>query len=254
MIPKKIHYCWYGKGSYNEVLKKCIASWENKLPDYEIKKWDESNTPFDKLPFLRLLYKQKKWSFISDYIRLFAVYTEGGIYLDTDIEVIKKFDYLLDNEAFIGFQEATSSTRTPINAAVLGANKKNQFVLDCIKETEKKQRLQFNAMGGPPIVSKVLFKYGLKTYKLQEINDVKVFPTEYFYPLPWKTDFKEAPKYITKNSYCIHWWQESWTSKKHDFKYYVNSIQRKLQKLPLLVTARLKFFFNKKSFYHIDKL
>lgn len=254
MIPKKIHYCWYGKGTYNEVLKKCIASWKEKLPDYEIKKWDESNTEFDKLPFLKLLYKQKKWSFISDYMRLYAVYTEGGIYLDTDIEVIKTFDDLLQNNAFIGFQDESVNIKTPINAAVFGADKGHTFVLDCIKETEKKQRLQFNAMGGPPIVSKVLFSYGLNTYKLQEVNNVKVFPTEYFYPLPWKTDFKKANEYITENSYCVHWWQESWTSKKHDLKYYVNSIHRKFQKLPLLIVCRLRYFFDNKSFYHIDKL
>jgi len=254
MIPKKIHYCWYGKGTFNDILKKCFASWKEKLPDYEIKKWDESNTPFDKLPFLELLYKQKKWSFISDYIRLYAVYTEGGIYLDTDIEVLKKFDDLLTNKCFLGFQTDMNNQKTPLNAAVLGAEKENRFVLDCIKETEKKQRLQFNAMGGPPIVSKVLMEYGLKEYKVQEINQVKVFTTEYFYPLPWKTNFDEAEKYITKNSYCNHWWQESWTSKKHDLNYYVDSINRKLQKLPLLISSRLKYALNRESFYYIDKL
>ena len=77
MIPKIIHFCWYGKGEYNETIKKCIASWEEKLPDYTIKRWDETNTPFDKLPFLRLLYKQKKWSFITDYVRLYSIYKEG---------------------------------------------------------------------------------------------------------------------------------------------------------------------------------
>ena len=252
MIPKKIHYCWYGHGTYNAVLKKCLTSWTELLPDYEIKKWDESNTPFDRLPFLKLLYKQKKWSFISDFMRLYAVYTEGGIYLDTDIEVIKKFDDLLKNKAFIGFQTDLSDLKTPVNAAVLGATKENTFVLDCIKETEKKQRLQFNAMGGPPIVSKVLLSYGLNMYKVQEINGVKVFPTEYFYPLPWKTSFNEAPKYITENSYCIHWWQESWTSKKHDLKYYADSIKRKAEKLPIIVKSRIKYFFNKESFYLFD--
>jgi mannosyltransferase OCH1-like enzyme len=251
MIPKKIHFCWYGKGAYNDVLKKCILSWKEKLPDYEIKKWDESNTPFDKFPFLKLLYKQKKWSFISDYIRLYSIYTEGGIYLDADIEVLKKFDDLLENKVFIGFQTDLTNMKSPINSAVVGAVKGNAFILDSLKETEKKQRLQFNAMGGPPIVSKVLFSYGLNIYKLQEINGVKVYPTEYFYPLPWKVNFEEAPNYVTKNSYCIHWWQESWTTKKHDYKYYLDSLLRKIEKLPLLINSRLKYTFNNKSFYHV---
>lgn len=252
MIPKKIHYTWYANEAYNSVLKKCLASWKELLPDYEIKKWDESNTPFDRFPFLRLLYKQKKYVFISDFMRLYAVYTEGGIYLDADVEVIKKFDDLLKNKAFIGFQFETNVTKYSIGSAIFGATKGHKFIYDCLKETEKKQRLQFNAMGGPRIVSKVLLSYGLNTYKLQDINGVKVFPTEYFYPLPWKTNFDEAPKYITKNSYCIHWWQESWTTKKHDLKYYADSIKRKGQKLPLLIRARIKYFFNKNTFYLFD--
>ena len=129
MIPKKIHYCWYGNGEFNDILKKCMASWKEKLPEYELKKWDESNTPFDKLPFLRLLYKQKKWSLITDYMRLYAIYIEGGIYLDTDIEVFKTFDDLLSNESFIGFQISTFNTKIPVNSAVIGAVKHNSFVL-----------------------------------------------------------------------------------------------------------------------------
>ena len=135
MIPKIIHFCWYGKGEYNETIKKCIASWEEKLPDYTIKRWDETNTPFDKLPFLRLLYKQKKWSFITDYIRLYAIYKEGGVYMDTDIEILKRFDELHKEEAFTGFQTDMISSPFPVAAGFIGAKKGNTFV----------------KIGGPPI-------------------------------------------------------------------------------------------------------
>ena len=191
MIPKNIHFCWYGKGEYNETIKKCMASWKEKLPDYTIKKWDETNTPFDKLPFLKMLYNQKKWSFITDYVRLYALYKEGGIYLDTDIEVIKSFDNFLNEKAFVGFQTKLEESKYPLNSAVIGSEKGNKFILDCIKITEKKQRLSFNAMGGPPIVSKVLLGYGLKDYKKQYLNNVLLLTTEYFFPFAWNEKFTD---------------------------------------------------------------
>lgn len=252
MIPKTIHYCWYGKGEYNDTIKKCIASWEKELPEYTIKKWDESNTPFDRLPFLKLLYKQKKWSFITDYVRLYSIYTEGGIYLDTDIEMLKDFGSLLNENAFLGFQTELNASKSPLNSAVIGAEKHNPFVLDCIKETEKKQRLQFNAMGGPPIVSKVLKSYGLNTYDTQILNGVKLLTTDYFYPFSWEETY--TPECITENTVCIHWWEDSWKTKKKGFGYYIDSLKRKAEKLPILIPSKLKYTFNKKNFYRINQL
>lgn len=251
MIPKKIHFCWYGKGDYNDVIKKCIASWEKQLPDYQIKKWDETNTPFDKFPFLKLLYKQKKWSFITDYIRLYSIYTEGGIYLDTDIEILKDFGNLLNEDAFVGFQTNLKDSKYPLNSAVIGAVKNNPFILDCLKATEKKQRLQFNAMGGPPIVSGVLYSYGLAAYKKQYLNNVLLLPTDYFYPFSWDETFTEAC--ITENTICIHWWEDSWKNKKKGFTYYVDSIKRKLEKTPLILKNKIKYLFSSSNFFLIDR-
>lgn len=252
MIPKTIHFCWYGKGEYNETIKKCIASWEEKLPDYTIKKWDETNTPFDKLPFLKLLYKQKKWSFISDYIRLYSIYTEGGIYLDTDIEIVKPFGELLSEKSFVGFQSTLEGSKYPLNSAVIGSEKGNEFVLDCIKETERKQRLNFNAMGGPPIVSKILFSYGLKLYKKHKLKEVLLLPMPYFFPFSWDESYTESC--IKPETICIHWWEDSWSSKKKGIKYLIDSLKRKLQKLPLLLNNRLSYLFNKSNFYLINKI
>ncbi|MFQ6603584.1 glycosyltransferase family 32 protein [Flavobacterium sp. C3NV] len=251
MIPKKIHFCWYGKGEYSDVIKKCIKSWSDKLPDYEIKKWDESNTPFDKLPFLRILYKQKKWSFISDYIRLYSIYTEGGIYLDTDIEIIKNFEELLIEDSFVGFQ-TNLENKYPLNSAVIGAVKNSSFILDCIKATERKQRLHFNAMGGPPIVTSVLSNYGLNVYKKQHLNKVLLLPTEYFYPFAWFEKF--TSDCITENTICIHWWEDSWVNKKKDTVYFLNSLKRKIEKVPLIFFNRIKFALDKEKFYHINNM
>ncbi|AJR04617.1 glycosyltransferase family 32 protein [Siansivirga zeaxanthinifaciens] len=252
MIPKKIHFCWYGRGKYNNTIEKCIASWEKKLPEYEIKKWDETNTPFDKLPFLKLLYKQKKWSFITDYIRLYSIYSEGGIYLDTDVEILKPFGKLLEESAFLGFQTNSIKSKYPLNSAVIGSVKQNPFILDCIKATETKQRLNFNAMGGPPIVSQIIKSYGLKNNNLQHLNKVLLLPFNYFYPFSWEDTF--TPECITENTICIHWWEDSWQNKKRGIPYYLESTKRKLEKTPLIIANRLKYTFNKDEFYLIDKL
>ena len=252
MIPKIIHFCWYGKGEYNDTIKKCLASWEEKLPDYTVKKWDETNTPFDKLPFLKLLYKQKKWSFITDYVRLYALYSEGGIYLDTDIEILKRFDELHTEKAFTGFQTNLEGSIYPVAAGIIGAEKENKFILDCIEATERKQRLQFHGMGGPPILTGVLFNYGLKEYKNQNLNEVLVLEKEYFYPFYLGEEFtKEC---IKEETICIHWWQDSWGNKSKGIDYLLDSVNRKLTKLPLLIKNRLKYTFNRKNFYHIYKI
>jgi len=124
LIPKKIHYCWYGPNKKSQRIQDCIKSWEKILKGYEIICWDEGNTPFKEIPVLRRLYNQEKWSFLSDYMRLYVLYHFGGIYFDTDIEVIKNFDTLLDSKGFIGFQLDPKISKTFIGAGVIGAEKK----------------------------------------------------------------------------------------------------------------------------------
>ena len=104
MIPKVIHYCWFGKNPEPDDVKQCIASWHKYLPDYEIKRWDESNYDVHKNQYMSDAYKEKKWAFVSDYCRIDVIYQYGGIYLDTDVEVIKSFDPLLSEEMFCGFE------------------------------------------------------------------------------------------------------------------------------------------------------
>ena len=99
-IPKIIHYCWFGKGPKPELVLKCIASWEKYLPDYEIKEWNENNFDINSNIYCKEAYERKKYAFVSDYVRLYAVYNEGGIYFDTDLEVIKNMDVFLNNKAF----------------------------------------------------------------------------------------------------------------------------------------------------------
>lgn len=95
MIPKKIHYCWFGRGPLPELARKCIASWRKYLPEYEIKEWNEDNFDLDAYPYVREAYDSRKFAFVTDVVRLYALYNEGGIYMDTDVEVLKPLDSIL---------------------------------------------------------------------------------------------------------------------------------------------------------------
>ena len=110
MIPKKIHYCWFGGNPLPPLAVKCIESWKKYLPDYEIKEWNESNFDLNYNDYVREAYEAKKWAFITDVVRLYAMVTEGGIYMDTDVEVLKPLDELLQYDAVSGFE---SSSRIP---------------------------------------------------------------------------------------------------------------------------------------------
>lgn len=121
-IPKVIHYCWLSNDEKPEKIKRCMASWSEVMPDYEIRHWGMDSFDFDSVPFLKDAIAMKKWAYVSDFIRLYAVYTEGGIYLDSDVLVIKRFDDFLDNEMFIGTEMATDGAFSP-EAAIFGARK-----------------------------------------------------------------------------------------------------------------------------------
>lgn len=104
MIPKKIHYVWFGRGEKDERTKHCIETWKKYLPDYEIIEWNEDNFDINYNDFTKQAYEQKKWAFVSDVARLYALYTEGGIYMDTDVEVYQSLDKFLNEEGFTGFE------------------------------------------------------------------------------------------------------------------------------------------------------
>ncbi len=126
MIPKIIHYCWFGRGQKSEKIKACIASWKKYLPDYEIVEWNEDNFDLSSNLYVKQAYDSKKWAFVSDYVRLYALYHFGGIYMDTDVEVLKSLDEFLDAPSFTGFKTKDS----PITA-VLAQKKKIPLFVNC---------------------------------------------------------------------------------------------------------------------------
>lgn len=198
MIPKTIHYCWFGKGKIPEKELFCIESWKIKMPDYNIKCWDESNSPLDN-DYVKVMYKRKQWAFVSDYVRLYALYTEGGIYLDTDMEVLKTLDGFLEYDCFLGAENNFYAS-----GGIIGATKGHHYIQSCLKEY-KYLKSEINI---PIILTKVLNEKGLKIHESQLINGVKIFTSEYFYPLPYQEQFNISM--IKEETYTIHHWSKNW--------------------------------------------
>jgi mannosyltransferase OCH1-like enzyme len=209
MIPKKIHYCWFGENPKNELMIRCMKTWKTVMPDYEIKEWNESNSPVE-LPYCKSALEKGLWSKVANFIRLWVLYNEGGIYLDTDFEVLKKFDRFLIHECFVGFQSVEERPGWVTNG-IIGAVKGNKFVEKCINKTleifKKKNEFAISSQ----MTTLVLKEMGLKDYGFQFIQDVAIYSAEYFYPYLWLEKFD--PACIKENTYAVHHWNMSWVKK-----------------------------------------
>lgn len=186
MIPKKIHYIWFGHGEKNERVKTCIESWKKYLPDYEIVEWNEDNFDINYNDFTKQAYEAKKWAFVSDVARLWILYNEGGIYMDTDVEVYKPLDEFLNEEAFTGFEDV----HYPVTAT-MGAQKGNPVIklmldyYDCIdfKLYENWQDYIKYQETNTCIMSNILSMLGIDRDKNveQHIKHFSVYPQSYFF-------------------------------------------------------------------------
>lgn len=209
MIPKIIHYCWLGESKKSPLINKCMKSWKKYLPDYQIKEWNESNIALDH-PYLKEAHSQKLWSRMSNLIRLQALYADGGLYLDTDVEVVKSFNPLLDQGCFLGFQRRERH-KDWLNNAILGSVPKHPFVKRCMDFLVQECARDKVFYVQPELTTKVLINMGLKEYGGQKIDGVQLYPVEYFFPFAW--DEKFSPNCVKGNTYCIHFWQNSWGEK-----------------------------------------
>lgn len=208
-IPKVIHYCWFGRGEKPKLAKTCIKSWKKYLPDYEIKEWNEDNFDINSNQYVREAYEAKKYAFVSDYVRLYALYNYGGIYMDTDVEVIKSLDEFLINEAFSGF-ESPEFVQTGIMACVKEYKLFKEF-LDYYKERSFiKEDGSYDTTTNVVIMTEICEKYGLvKNNKLQTIDGFTIYPKIYFCPL----SFNSSEGDFSDNTYTIHHFAGSWHSK-----------------------------------------
>lgn len=208
-IPKVIHYCWFGGKPLPEDVLRCMESWKKYCPDYQIKRWDESNSDFSQCLYAQQALDAKKWAFASDYARLKAVYDEGGIYLDTDVELVRPLDDLLDLPGYIGMEE---SGRYFVNTGLgFGAEKGNSVVSalmqDYISASLYTEDGRIDSLPCPYRNTAVMEKLGLeRVNKRQHIRDMEVFPSEYFAPTAHLTGKLNR----TENTYSIHHYHGSW--------------------------------------------
>lgn len=207
MIPKKLHYCWFGRGEMPSLEKKCLESWKSVMPDYEIKVWNEENFDVNCLPYVKEAYENKKYAFVSDYARLYALYTEGGIYMDTDVEVLKNFDSLLSNIAIFGFE-----SNGPVQSCMIASEKGGTCVKELLDEYSERRFVKedktFDLTPNTTFISDYMTRKGaLLNNSYQEIEGIAtIYPSEYFCPINQNTGEIRT----TENSYCIHHFAGSW--------------------------------------------
>ena len=235
MIPKIIHYCWFGRNPLPELAQKCIASWKKYLPDYEIKEWNEDNFDVYIIPYTAEAYAAKKYAFVSDYARFWILYKYGGIYFDTDVEVIRPIDDIIANGNFMGFEtdplpsfdEKKNMRKASVNPGLglgvapgLGLIQK---MLDFYEGQhfvhEDNMRNQITVVH---IATHILLNNGLKNVSgIQKVDDdCYVYPSEYFCPINVMT----GRFHVEKNTRTIHHYAGTWVDKRFSLKELIKKI------------------------------
>ena len=208
MIPKRIHYCWFGRGEMPEQAMNCIASWHKYMPDWEYKLWSEDNFDVKSIPYTKEAYEAQKFAFVSDYVRLWALCNEGGIYLDTDVEVFRPFDDLLAQKAFAGFE---GSKYLPVGTCVMASEANGLWVNEQIngyqgrhfKEADGSYDMTTNVQF---ITSRMREQGFVQDGQEQEYKDLHVFPVDYFSPRQTTGEYMR-----TENTYSDHLGLGSWS-------------------------------------------
>jgi len=214
MIPKVIHYCWFGGKPLPPLAISCIKSWHRYLPDYQLRLWDESTFYVNSNPYVNEAYLFGKYAFVTDYVRLYALYHFGGIYMDTDVEVIKNMDELITLPGFTGFE-----SEKDVPTGIMACEPYNEWAKEQLSWYDGKHF--FREDGTPDftsnveIISVVMAANGFilnNTYQVYR-NCMHIFPKDFFCPKS-----RSGKINITSNTYCIHHFAGSWLSKKYQIK------------------------------------
>ena len=210
MIPKIIHYCWFGRGPKSELAQKCIESWKEFCPDYEIMEWNEDSFDVDSNQYVKEAYEARKYAFVSDYVRLYALCTVGGIYMDTDVMVLKNLDGYLDDEAFCGFE-----SKTKINTGTLACVKGFPLFQKLLADYEDRVFLRtdgtLDMTTNVEMVSKRLIPWGfIPNGEMQTVDGLVIYPKNVFCPSHKKLNNSD---YMADTA-TIHYFAGSWKSEK----------------------------------------
>lgn len=215
MIPKKIHYCWFGRNPLPESARKCIASWRKFLPDYDIIEWNEDNFDVNSIPYTAQAYAAKKYAFVSDYARFRILYEHGGLYFDTDVEVIRPMEDIIARGPFMGF-EINPSKERPYGAVAPGLGISATAGMELYRNViNYYSRLDFIKQDGSynitdavvNITTRELVKVGLESKRgIQTVSGITIYPADYFNPFDDITGRLNK----TSNTRTIHWFTKTW--------------------------------------------
>jgi len=220
MIPKTIHYCWFSRSPKNEMTLKCIKTWKEILPDYEIIEWNEDNFDVESSTYTKDAYMHKRYAFVSDYVRLFALKNYGGIYLDTDVEILKNLDEFLENKSFIGFEHPNR-----VATCLIGSEKGGALVNDFFDLYDNKIFHKSNIIPNTKLLTTLLIskKVQLNGEYTEVPNYTTIYPIDYFVAKIWETG-----EYCTsKNTYAIHHFNASWLTPSMKFRNFLRGIFKK---------------------------
>lgn len=215
MIPRTIHYCWFGRGKKSELSMKCIHSWEKFCPDYEIVEWNEDNFDVELNAYTKMCYEEKKFAFLSDYARLKILQKYGGFYFDTDVEIVRPIDELRTHPAFIGFE-----TNEYVNTGEgFGAEPHNRAVTALLSEYNILLDGLHGTRGCPILNTQALLKLGLvQNGSFQNLEDIVVYPPQYFNPY----DDSLGKLRVAPETYSIHWYAKSWMKRSTVIRSYLS--------------------------------
>ena len=210
-IPKIIHYCWFGGNPLPDLARKCIESWKKYCPDYEIKQWDETNFDLDCCDYVREAYQEKKWAFVSDYARFKIIYENGGVYFDTDVELIKSIDDIVDKGAFMALEKSDKiSVAAGLGLAGYAGLTLFEDILNSYHHSHFERNENYSYETVVTRVTNIILKQGIiHKNHISEVAGVIIYPSEYFCPL----DFNTNKMKITNNTRSIHHYTASWYNK-----------------------------------------
>ena len=216
MIPKVIHYCWFGGKPLPRLARQCISTWRKYCPDYEIKQWDEGNFDVLQSPFISSAYKAGAWAFVSDWARLKIVFDEGGIYLDTDVRLLKNMDFLLTNDCYFGIEQNSGYCATGLGFGAIKGHSAVRAMLDVYDQLEYRSEVAKD-IACPILNDRVIRELGFKGDgfgPIEHLSNVTVYPCKYFDPVA-PGDAKDL---MCDDTVSVHLYANSWGTSGERFK------------------------------------
>ena len=238
-IPKIIHYCWFGPNEIPQMEQKCIRSWTEKMPNYKIMFWSEDTFDVNSIPFTKQAYEHKKYAFVSDYVRMYALYNYGGIYFDTDVEVVKELSPFMEDEEFIGFEN-----KTMVGTGIIGAQKETKLFKEMLEHYEEYEFVDENGnidtTTNVQVLTKILESKGFeKENKEQMVDGIHIYERDIF--CPKKMDdgtFRTTDRTVTIHRFAASWLTER-ERKRGVNKFWRNVCRPVLKKIREILTKLL---------------